>query len=66
MMKLATCASMLAVTGGAPATASPEAVNAHFVLQSSSGPECDSPVDVCMTGSVSGRIKGSFSVAAGA
>ena len=39
-------------------------MNGHFVLQSSSGPECDSPVGVCMTGSVSGRIKGSFSFTA--
>ena len=57
--------SLPALTGEGPATTSPEAVNGHFALQSSSGPECDSPVGVCMTGSDSGRIKGLFSFTAG-
>jgi hypothetical protein len=61
VVALGACAALLAVTGGSPAAAAPEAVNGHFDLASASGPECDSPFGVCMTGTVSGRIKGSFS-----
>lgn len=60
-LALAACGSVVALTGSGPAAAAPEAVNGHFNLERSSGPECDSPFGVCMTGTVSGRIKGSFS-----
>lgn len=59
-LALAACGSLLAMTG-APAGAAPEAVNGHFSLEVTSGQDCESPFGVCMTGSVSGRIKGTFS-----
>jgi hypothetical protein len=49
---------------GEPAVAAPQRVNGHFDLRTSSGPDCASPFGVCMTGSVSGRIKGTFSFTA--
>lgn len=62
-LALAVCGAAVAITG-APASATPEAVNGHFTLRNSSGSGCESPVGVCMTGSVTGRIKGSFSFTA--
>jgi len=60
-LALVACGSVVALSGGGPAAAAPEAVNGHFDLSSASGPDCDSPFGVCMTGTVSGRIKGAFS-----
>ena len=62
-LALFTCAAVLAVTGG-PAAATPEAVNGFFKVQSETGAGCDSSVGVCLTGSISGRIKGAFSFTA--
>jgi hypothetical protein len=59
-LALVAAGSVLALVG-TPAGAAPEKVNGQFQLQSTSGPDCSSPVGVCMTGTVSGRIKGSFS-----
>jgi hypothetical protein len=63
-LALVASGSVVAVTGGGSAAATPEAVNGHFSLMSSSSPDCASPFGVCMTGTVSGRIKGSFSFTA--
>lgn len=60
---LAACGAVVAVTGGA-ASAAPASVNGHFEVETSTGPECPSPVGVCLDGTVSGRIKGAFSVVA--
>lgn len=62
-LALATCAAVLAMTGG-PAAATPEAVNGFFKVQSETGAGCDSSVGVCLVGHVSGRIKGAFSFTA--
>ncbi len=62
-LALATCAAVLAVTGG-PAAAAPEAVNGFFKVSSETGAGCDSSVGVCLTGHISGRIKGAFSFTA--
>jgi hypothetical protein len=59
-LALVACGCFLALVG-TPAGAAPEEVNGQFRLLSTSGPDCSSPVGVCMTGAVSGRIKGSFS-----
>ncbi len=60
---LVACASLVALTPGA-ATAAPESVNGYFRVQSTTGPDCESAVGVCLSGNVSGRIKGAFSFAA--
>ena len=60
---LAACGSLVAVAGGA-ASAAPASVNGHFEVQTASGPDCASTVGVCLSGTVTGRIKGTFSVSA--
>lgn len=62
-LALATCGAVLAVTGG-PVAAAPEAVNGFFSVQSETGAGCDSSLGVCLTGHISGRIKGAFSFTA--
>ncbi len=62
-LALTVCGASVALVGG-PAVAAPQRVNGHFDLQTSSGPDCASPFGVCMTGTVSGRIKGTFSFTA--
>lgn len=60
---MATCGAVLALTGG-PAAAVPEAVNGYFKVHSDTGASCHSSVGVCLSGNISGRIKGGFSFTA--
>ena len=62
-LALVICAALLSGTGG-PAAATPEAVNGFFKVYSETGAGCDSSVGVCLTGHISGRIKGGFSFTA--
>lgn len=55
---------LLVAAAGVPASAAPDSVNGKFELANASGPDCSSSVGICMTGSVSGRIKGTFSFTA--
>ena len=56
---LVASASLLGFASG-PASAEPDAVNGHFDLQASTGPECPPPLHICMSGRVNGKVNGTF------
>lgn len=58
---LVASAGLIALSSG-PASAKPELVNGHFSLKPPGQSECppDLPLGLCMSGSVNGRIHGSF------
>ena len=60
---LAAIAALIALASGpGPASAKPEFVNGHFTLKPPGQSECppDLPLGICMSGTVDGRVHGSF------
>ncbi|MDQ4134339.1 MAG: hypothetical protein M3179_14325 [Actinomycetota bacterium] len=59
---------MIALAGAsAPASAKPEFVNGHFTLRPPAQSECppNLPLGICMSGTVDGRVHGSFTFVPG-
>jgi hypothetical protein len=52
-------AALVAFASG-PASAKPDFVNGRFDLQASTGPHCPPPLQICMSGSVNGKVNGTF------